>query len=1343
MKKILSAIIILTMIISTLSMVVFATETAENTGDLMGVTLTAKTDLASGWSGSGISTEIGGFTPADLDENNYLAANFKVRNNGTKALSLVLSFFELKNSSWIYEPTTVFVAAGQSQDFAVKFKTPFTKDGDNYTFIYTRDGNDYVIDLKNVTIRFQSSTAIDAGTSFDITCTDENGYEKLALFKGKGGDKYTVEDYRAVGSKTVDEPTLGGASIITTNRNHRCSSPSQSLLEQVQAEGLGKYYVSGYVRLLQTPDAPITVELGAQVTADGTNSFPIGKKTTINDTQWHKVEGTWTINKENITAIITFAQVLYEGQSGDAGAYKGDMEWDAFTVCRIYDDGSYSENLLVNPDMNIDSTGATSGWGKNQGFTMANSLVIPSNDENALHAVDRSSNTSGPSQNILGRLEKGMYLYSGYVRLIEAPEEAKSVSLGIEYKYNGENGITATWPSVKTTIDDTEWHKISGTVEIKYDVVNHAVTFVNTSEKSGEGADIEFDGVFLAKQDENGLYGENIILNPTMEYDEETGETSEWGLYRVAAVTNTGYNKTEEPEIPTDPVENPDGSITYPDGTVPVTDKNIIYSGRWYDYGESSKQVAFEGYTEIKFTGTSIKVIPGTGSAYAEIDGALGHTLYPMATCTITGLSAGEHTLKLFSQSQNSRFSIGGFILDKNAKTMPINEPKKIEFIGDSISEGYVNAADKLPDLAGNSYLNSFTLKTGRKLNAEYGWSFNTVAYGGIGMVLRGHPDPLTMGERYFAAREYKSSTDGETRESALAAAGTYDRKYVPDYIVINMGTNDSSQDNKVFLNAYVDFIASLKEVNPNVTIFCMAPFNGSKALQVRMAAETYGEEEKVFFIDSSKWDIPGGADNLHPAPASLDKAAEKLFAVIKDYVDNGVVPENAPFVNGMQFNVTSDLYHAYPYFRAGATNAAGLSVAEADENGYIERTYTIYNVGNCDLPIRTYWQTGWDDVEDTTASATLTVEKGKKATITLQIQIDENGMVTRKKDSVKVDLSTLTLRTQIDIGTSSSTVIPAGASYIVTPDDPMDFAVLNISSKGIQKGENGTGATTYNTIEKLPSEKIMGATLDIGSSLTVNYYAQLWDNLDATLKVTRNSSTVELAGTYDSATGYYIYSYKGINPQCMTDNISAELVAGGEVIDSKAEYSVKAYAENQAAKTAEKLNLTEEKYNKLIALLSDMLVYGKNSQDYMKYNLDNYATDGITWLKASEFVTPANIVKNIVKNDENNKITGAGVRVENVNKIYFTVNITDANAEVYVDGEKAEIVDNKVYTKDIKATGFSDVHTAEVKVNGEVVSKVEYNVNAYINSKNNSETIGALVKALSNYGASAVAYGK
>ena len=693
---------------------------------------------------------------------------------------------------------------------------------------------------------------------------------------GKYVDNFTM-------TSSDNSPKLGGATIIATNRNHRCSTPSQEMKDVVAANGLGTYYVGAYVRFLEKPDKPVTVDLGAQVLGDSMAWPMASKKVVINDTEWHLVGGNISITQTGITSVTTFGEILYEGQAGDAGAYLGDMEWDAFMFCRVDGNGNLGKNLYANPNANIDANGEISGWGKNQQLTMTSS-ILPKQEDGALRATERSSITSGQSQDIGAALlnaGNGTYLYSGYVRFTEKPTTAQSFNLGIELRDAVGNGVG--WPQVSATIGDTEWHKVSGTVSINANFAASS-TFINTAQEYG----IELDGMFLAKQGADGLYSENLFKNPTMECDDQ-GVTYDWTTYRVATLTNTAY---EEELLPDGGVENSDGSVTYAKGIVPATDKNIVYSGRWYDV-DGVKQVAFEGYVEIKFTGTSIRILtPASGNAYAEVDGKLSHKLHALASgeYIINGLTEGEHTLKLFAQAQQSRFKISGFRLDKGAKTLPIEDAKKIEFIGDSISEGYVDSRDKLSDLETNSYLNSFTLKTGRKLNEKYGWSYNTVAFGGSGIVLEGSPDPLTMGERYFTAREYLSS-DGTDKTAALQAAGTLEAtKYVPDYIVINMGTNDSGKDNKTFINNYVSFVTKLREAYPNVTVFCMTPFNGSKAAQVKEAVKAF--DNGVYLIDSAKWGITGGADGLHPAPASLDTAADKLFEVIKAYVDNGTSPE-------------------------------------------------------------------------------------------------------------------------------------------------------------------------------------------------------------------------------------------------------------------------------------------------------------------------------------------------------------------------------------------------------------------------------------------------------------------
>ncbi len=272
----------------------------------------------------------------------------------------------------------------------------------------------------------------------------------------------------------------------------------------------------------------------------------------------------------------------------------------------------------------------------------------------------------------------------------------------------------------------------------------------------------------------------------------------------------------------------------------------------------------------------------------------------------------------------------------------------------------------------------------------------------------------------------------------------------------------------------------------------------------------------------------------------------------------------------------------------------------------------------------------------------------------------------------------------------------------------------------------------------------LQGANLDIGSSLTLNYYADLdEEHQDAVLSVTRNNKTVEIESVYDSLTGMYKFRYTDINPQCMVDNIKAELIYNGEVISTRDNYSVKSYADNLAKKTAAELNMSDAKYNALVSLLSDMLVYGDESQKYQQHNLTEYATEGITWLNASEFTVPTDGVRKIVlgNSDVNNRVEASGVYVANVNKIYFRVNITD-DVTVLVDGkEVTPDSEGKVYTEDILATGFSTVHTVELVKDGEIISRVEYNVNAYIQTKYNTDSVGTIVKALSNYGASAKAY--
>ncbi len=341
---------------------------------------------------------------------------------------------------------------------------------------------------------------------------------------------------------------------------------------------------------------------------------------------------------------------------------------------------------------------------------------------------------------------------------------------------------------------------------------------------------------------------------------------------------------------------------TYFDGIVPLTDKNINWSGRWVDLDDGSKQASFESYVEIKFTGTFLQVNIDKSWTYVQVDG--GNVISKSFTkntlsYVVKNLSNGEHSVKIFAIAQEHRPIIKGFKIDKGAKTLPVGNVKNIEFIGDSITEGYCTSADNADTgiANNNSVLHSFAYKTGQKLNKNYNFGFNIVAFGGIAVgkgSTSANNDWLSMPERYFKEREHIKATD-TSKAISLSIKNWDTTKYKPDYIVINLGTNDSRTDDTTFKTAYVNFINKLRNTYSGVTIFVMTPFNTTKANEIRQVVSMINNS-KVILIDSSLWKIPAGSDDLHPAPSAHDTASEKLYQVLDNYLKNGTVPQtNAP----------------------------------------------------------------------------------------------------------------------------------------------------------------------------------------------------------------------------------------------------------------------------------------------------------------------------------------------------------------------------------------------------------------------------------------------------------------
>lgn len=287
-----------------------------------------------------------------------------------------------------------------------------------------------------------------------------------------------------------------------------------------------------------------------------------------------------------------------------------------------------------------------------------------------------------------------------------------------------------------------------------------------------------------------------------------------------------------------------------------------------------------------------------------------------------------------------------------------------------------------------------------------------------------------------------------------------------------------------------------------------------------------------------------------------------------------------------------------------------------------------------------------------------------------------------------------------------------------------------------------------YNTISKF-----VGANVELAETLTVNYFVDSKMPIgDLLVRFSSTSGkTTDVLGTIDEKTGYYKFNYTNINPQCMNDFVTAQLISGGNVIAQKDDYSIKTYCENQISRSASELGLTNTQYSKLKTLLADMLIYGGAAQNYMDYQTDSLADDS-KWVQEykSAFTVP-NGVKVLTGNkDLNNCIKSASLNMSNVNKIYFRLVLTDDSVKVLLNGvevDKTTLIKQAdgsyvLYTDGLKATEFDKVFTLTiVDASGNELSNLQYNVNAYIQSKYESKTVGNIVKALNNYGVSANAY--
>lgn len=313
---------------------------------------------------------------------------------------------------------------------------------------------------------------------------------------------------------------------------------------------------------------------------------------------------------------------------------------------------------------------------------------------------------------------------------------------------------------------------------------------------------------------------------------------------------------------------------------------------------------------------------------------------------------------------------------------------------------------------------------------------------------------------------------------------------------------------------------------------------------------------------------------------------------------------------------------------------------------------------------------------------------------------------------------------------------------------------------------------STVKVIDYIPESKIIRTEAMLHEAIALNYYAKL-DGMHegAKMRIAMNGREYLVSGVLCENGEEYRYTFANITPQCMRDNIKAELVLGDEVLDVLDGYSVRKYCDNLFADIeAERIEgYSEEKYSSLRTLLADMLEYGAMAQLHRGYKVDALANDGIVG-KSEYAPLDADSEKYAEESAlDNAYFVSAGIRFDSVNRMYFEFVAEDVDADgfairiknydteeeimyyitdcVLVSEDESRYI---VYTDGILPTEYGSWFSAEIctlNSRGRWVSRqlVEYSLQSYVYGMQDvtGSTMADLARAMHMYGTSASAFAK
>lgn len=327
---------------------------------------------------------------------------------------------------------------------------------------------------------------------------------------------------------------------------------------------------------------------------------------------------------------------------------------------------------------------------------------------------------------------------------------------------------------------------------------------------------------------------------------------------------------------------------------VPPSNAKLVYTGRFtkdYRFGWTGCAIS------IHFTGTALaanlKLISGNSSAMEIIvDGVPIRPIFLKKNkdryTLASHLTPGVHTVEIFKRTEAAPYGeikFGGFILSSGAKIEHLApKRRKILVIGDSITCGFGNESKSPNHINGlrieNGYM-SYAAIAARRVDAE----IMMICWSGRGLY------------RNYYINHDRQGTLPELFDRTLpleAEPKWNQRNYIPQLIIINLGTNDLNTDEgrkasltpREFLSTYDKFLNHLHNLFPHAKVLAAigpivdSPISG----WIRTLPEKFHFVHILIFPDKNRAaeDIGGGR---HPSVLGDIKMADELTPVIRTFM--------------------------------------------------------------------------------------------------------------------------------------------------------------------------------------------------------------------------------------------------------------------------------------------------------------------------------------------------------------------------------------------------------------------------------------------------------------------------